>query len=123
MCGAHLRELSGAPVVSLAGTPRTILLCCRCAPSPVAPATCPLLERQETQQGEHVRVGWRWGGRRRWNVDLPKPAEAVAAGGGPFHPPRHLVRGRLWKNTPTRGPLGAPPRAPLLRFLILQSTV
>ncbi len=79
MCGAHLRELSAIPIAGLAGTPRSILLCCRCSPSPVAPAARPMLERQETQQGEHGRSGWRWWGRRRRNVDLPNPAEAVAA--------------------------------------------
>ncbi len=28
MCGAHLRELPAPPVVGLAGTPRSVLLCC-----------------------------------------------------------------------------------------------
>jgi len=79
MCGAHLRELSGAPVAGLAGTPRSVLLCCRCAPSPVAPAARPMSKHQETQQGEYSKSGWRWWGRRRHNVELPKPAEAVAA--------------------------------------------
>jgi hypothetical protein len=75
MCGAHLRELSAPPVAGLAGTPRSVLLCCRCAPSAVAPAAHPLSK----QQGEYGRSGWRWWERRRRNVELPKPAEAVAA--------------------------------------------
>lgn len=49
MCGAHLRELPAIPVVSLAGTPKSVLLCCRCAPSLVAPAARPMSERQETR--------------------------------------------------------------------------
>lgn len=79
MCGAHLRELSTTPVAGLAGTPRSVLLCCRCASSPVAPAARPMSKHQETQQGESSRSGWRWRGRHRRNVELPKPAEAVAA--------------------------------------------
>lgn len=79
ICGAHLRELSLTPISGLAGTPRSVLMCCRCAPSPVAPAARPLLEHQETQQSEDGKAGWRWWGRRRLHMDLPSPAEAVAA--------------------------------------------
>ncbi len=74
MCGAHLRELSATSVAGLAGTPRTILLCCRCAPSPVAPAARPMSK----QQGKYGKSGWRWWGRHRLHGELPNPAEAVA---------------------------------------------
>jgi hypothetical protein len=78
ICGAHLRVLSATPVAGLAGVPRTILLCCRCAPSPGVPAAR-LMPEHHAQQGEQGRSEWRWWGRFRRYGDLPKPAEAVAA--------------------------------------------
>jgi len=74
MCGAHLRELSAPPVVGLAGTPRSVLLCCRCSPSAVAPAARPMSK----QKGEHGRSGWWWWERIWRHRDMPNPAEAVA---------------------------------------------
>jgi hypothetical protein len=43
------RERSATPVAGLAGTPRSVLLCCRCAPSPWLRQHDPLLEHQETR--------------------------------------------------------------------------
>jgi hypothetical protein len=79
MCEVHLRELSAPPVVGLAGTPRSVLLCCRCAP--VAPAARLMPEHQETQQGEYGRSGWKWWGKAQAERRHAESSRGGSSGG------------------------------------------
>ncbi len=78
VCEAHLRALSAISVAGLAGTPRSVLLCCRCAPSPVAPAARPMSEHHAQQQGEHGRSGWEVVGK----AQAPRRAAEASRGCG-----------------------------------------
>ena len=82
MCQAHLVESVVTPVVGLAGDTRSLLICCRCAPSPPHPATrAAPRKRGEEQDGQDRTAGWHWWRRlrRRRSSTLPRSEEAVAA--------------------------------------------